>query len=273
VLKEAIERLPEGDIIPITGRINKFRLRAGDLRVLFSYSKGCVKMFFITGDTHRAFRLMTALCDKLEITEDDVLVLLGDAGINYYGGVKDRRFKHEFCKLPLTLFCIHGNYEHRPNMLKSYAEKKWRGGKVYVEAEFPNLLFAKDGELFKLAGKKCIVIGGAYRIDKPHRIANGERGRPEEQTSAAIRKRVAKRLAAADWKVDVVLSHTCPLKYEPRETFMQGVGRSGVDKSAEKWLDTIENKLTYEKWYCGHYHTSEVIGRMQFMSKDFREFQ
>jgi 3-oxoacid CoA-transferase subunit A len=230
-------------------------------------------MFFITGDTHRAFGLTAVLCDKLEITADDVLILLGDAGINYYGSVKDRRFKQEFCKLPLTLFCIHGNYEHRPNMLKSYTEKKWRGGKVYVEPSFPNLLFAKDGELFKLAGKKCIVIGGAYRVDKPRKIANGERGWSEEQISAVIRRRVAKRLTAADWKVDVVLSHTCPLKYEPRETFAQGVNRRGADKSTESWLDIIENKLTYEKWYCGHYHTSEVVGRMWFMSKDFREFR
>ena len=79
------------------------------------------------------------------------------------------------------------------------------------------------------------------------------------------------RLAAEGWKVDIVLSHTCPLKYEPRETFIQGVDQSGVDKSTELWLDGIEERLTYQSWYAGHFHTSKLIDRMRFMFEDFIE--
>ena len=34
-----------------------------------------------------------------------------------------------------------------------------------MEDDFPNLLFAKDGEIFDLEGHKAIVLGGAYSVD------------------------------------------------------------------------------------------------------------
>lgn len=56
-----------------------------------------------------------------------------------------------------------------------------------------------------------------------------------------------------------MLSHTMPLKYELVEVFMAGVDQNKVDKFTEEWLDGIEDKLDYEKWYCGHYHTEKRI--------------
>lgn len=38
-------------------------------------------------------------------------------------------------------------------------------------------------------------------------------------------------LAKVNWKVEVVLSHTKPLKYEPVEVFLDGVDQSKVDKT------------------------------------------
>ena len=40
--------------------------------------------------------------------------------------------------------------------------KNWHDGVVYYEPEFPNILFAKDGEIYDFDGKKALVIGGAY---------------------------------------------------------------------------------------------------------------
>lgn len=39
---------------------------------------------------------------------------------------------------------------------------------------------------------------------------------------------------------DIILSHTCPFKYEPREMFLAVIDQSTVDTSTERWLDTIE---------------------------------
>ena len=210
-------------------------------------------MLYITGDTHRDFSAVAALCDAVDSTKDDVLIILGDAGINYLGGQKDRDLKRLLSELPLTLFCVHGNHEQRPESL-GYGEKQWNGGTVYWEPEFPGLLFAKDAEIYTFLGKRFIVIGGAYSVDKPLRIAEGWGWWPDEQPSPEIRKRVEERLDTEGWNVDIVLSHTCPLKYEPREMFMSGVIQAGVDKSTEIWLDTIEDRLSYTRWFCGHFH-------------------
>ena len=71
------------------------------------------------------------------------------------------------------------------------------------------------------------------------------------------------------WKVDIVLTHTTPLKYEPVEVFLSMIDQSSVDKSTEQWLDKIENRLDYHKWYCGHYHTSKQIDKLQIMFEDY----
>ena len=36
-IRQAIDKLPDGDIKQLSGRLNVFRLRVGDWRILFSY--------------------------------------------------------------------------------------------------------------------------------------------------------------------------------------------------------------------------------------------
>lgn len=69
-----------------------------------------------------------------------------------------------------------------------------------------------------------------------------------------------------------MLSHTIPLKYEPVEVFFSGIDQSKVDKTTEIWLDSIEDRLDYKKWYCGHYHTEKKIDKMEIMFENIREF-
>ena len=78
------------------------------------------------------------------------MIILGDAGINFSGGIRDMRKKEFLESLPITVFAIHGNHEQRPQTIEGYQEKVWHGGVVYQEEEYPSLLFAKDGEVFEL---------------------------------------------------------------------------------------------------------------------------
>ena len=78
-----------------------------------------------------------------------------------------------------------------------------------------------------------------------------------------------KALENRGWEVDVVLSHTCPLRYEPVEAFLPVVDQSSVDKSTERWLGEIESRLTYRRWYCGHYHIGKRVDRLRFLYNDF----
>ncbi|MDE6620681.1 MAG: metallophosphoesterase [Lachnospiraceae bacterium] len=229
-------------------------------------------MIFITGDTHGRFERVEAFCRRFQTSQDDILIILGDAGINFSGAEYDRPKKRMLESLPITIFAIHGNHERRPGTIESYKEKLWRGGKVFYEEDYPSLLFAKDGEIFDLNGKRTIVMGGAYSIDKAVRLVYGWGWWEDEQPSEEIKQYVEQQLERAGWKIDVVLSHTAPLKYEPVEVFMQGIDQRSVDKSTEIWLDHIEEKLSYQKWYCGHYHTEKKIDRLEIMFEHFDNF-
>jgi 3-oxoacid CoA-transferase subunit A len=209
----------------------------------------------------------------METSKDDILVILGDAGINYFGNNhaesdprSDYGLKQKLSELPITMFCIHGNHEIRPENIGSYEETIWNGGSAYWEPEFPYLLFAKDGEVYELAGKHCMAIGGAYSVDKEYRLMHGYGWWPDEQPSDEIKRNVKRRLSAEKWQIDVVFSHTCPYNYVGQVVpFIY----PNVDNSTEKWLDKIEGKLSYSHWYCGHFHVEKTIGKMQFIYKDF----
>lgn len=160
----------------------------------------------------------------------------------------------------------------RPETIPTYKEVKWNGGIVYQEEKYPHLLFAKDGEIYDLNGIMTIAIGGAYSVDKEYRLQNGWGWWADEQPSAEIKARVEKALAENGNKIDVVLSHTTPLKYEPREMFLSCIDQSKVDKSTEIWLDKIEDTIDYKKWYCGHYHADKSIDKIRIMFEDISEF-
>lgn len=225
-------------------------------------------MVYITGDTHGDFARIASFCKKMQTTPENIVIILGDAALNYFADERDVQRKKYVSKLPVTFFCIHGNHEARPDNIASYQTRPFQGGKVFYETEYPSLLFGIDGEAYDFDGLSCLVIGGAYSVDKYYLLMRGYQWFPDEQPSDEIKKRVKSKISAMGGRVDIVLSHTCPLKYEPTEVFLPFIDQSSVDKSTEQWLDQIEGILSYKKWYCGHYHTTKRIDRMQFMFED-----
>ena len=86
---------------------------------------------------------------------------------------------------------------------------------------------------------------------------------PDEQPSEEIKQYVEKQIQEKEF--DVILSHTCPFKYEPIETFLPGIDQSTVDTSTEKWLDKIEEMADYKAWYCGHWHINKRVDKIHFL--------
>ncbi len=222
-------------------------------------------MIYITGDTHRRFtRLLTT-----SFTEEDILIILGDAGINYYLDNTDNLVKDLLSNYNNNFFIIQGNHEERPENIKTYKEKEMYGGKVYIEDEYPNLIFAKNGEIYNIENNKILVIGGAYSIDKYYRLKNNLNWFKNEQLTNKEKKDIINKCTGE--KVDYILSHTCPYKYIPREAFLPGIDERLVDNSMEDFLDKIEEIVSYDKWYCGHYHISKEIDKLEFLYYDIKE--
>ena len=235
-------------------------------------------MIYITGDTHGQFNHIVNFCEKMgdSISKNDIMIILGDVGLNYYLNKKDQRLKALVESLPLTFFCIHGNHEARPEKIKSYKIKDFHGGKVYVEDEFPSIIFAKDGEVYDFDGHKTLVIGGAYSVDKHYRLVMGYAWFPDEQPSKETKAFVENQIEKYNGKFDYILTHTTPERYEPIEWFLTGLDQSTVDKSTEEWLNKIYEVLDFDIWYCGHYHGSKVRDcdgrKMRFMFNDIVAF-
>lgn len=228
-------------------------------------------MVYITGDIHANLDPIYDLFSTYKPTDEDIIVILGDVGINYTGGMNDYCLKQKLRDMKSTFFCIHGNHEKRPQNICSYQEKEWHGGRVLYEEDFPNILFPVDGDIFDLEGKQCLVIGGAYSVDKFYRLEMGYRWWADEQPSQAIKEYVEKQIN--ENHVDIVFSHTCPFKYIPTECFLSGIDQSRVDNSTEQWLDKIEEALDYKAWYLGHWHTNKRIDKMHFLFHDVEVLQ
>ena len=230
--------------------------------------------FYITGDKHGRLKPVKSFAKREELTVEDVIVILGDAGFNYYNSERDEWTKKAIARIEPTVFCIHGNHEMRPQSLPQlYHEEEWRGGTVFVENAYPNILFAKDGGVYDLDGVSAIAVGGAYSVDKWHRLETGAKWFANEQPDDETKARVETKLDELDWKIDVVLSHTCPFSFEPTEAFLPGIDQSMVDTSTEVWLDRIERRLEYKRWYCGHWHIEKSIDRMRFMYNEFEPLE
>jgi len=228
-------------------------------------------MFYYTGDIHGNPDKIIDFSAKNKLTENDTIVILGDVGANYYGpnSVKDHNFKYKLSRINPTVFCIHGNHEDRPQNISSYKRKFWNQGYVYVEDEFPKLLFGIDGMIYDFEGKDTLVIGGAYSVDKQYRLDMGYKWFPDEQPSEEIKKEVENAINMWGCEFDQILTHTCPMKYIPTEAFIPGIPQSTVDNSTEEWLDTIEEKCSYNRWLCGHFHIDKSIDKMRFLFNDF----
>ena len=100
-------------------------------------------MIYFTGDTHGGYRSIIKFANRFHLLRTDVIVILGDAGYNYYGGERDAEAKLHLSHVKPTILCIHGNHEIRPTNIPTYKTREWNGGIVWYEEEYPNLLAQK----------------------------------------------------------------------------------------------------------------------------------
>ncbi len=221
-------------------------------------------MIYITGDTHGNFSRL----DDFEYEKGDMLIVVGDASINFDLDYEDYLLKRNLNRDGIIYFCVRGNHEERPENISSYREVDMFGGKVFVEDEFPNLIFAKDGEVYNIDGKSVLVIGGAYSVDRYYRIRNGLPWFKDEMLSPDEMESIYEKVKGKHF--DIVLSHTCPHKYEPTEVFLKWLDQSKVDKTMEHFLDKVEESIDYDKWYCGHFHTEKEVDKIEFLYKGIK---
>lgn len=227
---------------------------------------------FITGDKHRNFKSLDRFFHQAQTTKDDVIIVLGDAGINYTLDIEDLRIKEHLAYHPITYLFIHGNHEERAKFVPGYKliESPFGAGQVYWDERFPNQYFAEDGE-HNILGHKTLVIGGAYSVDKEYRLARGARWFASEQPSEKLKSILLPQTAGQEY--DLVLTHTCPISVTPQDMFLPMVDQQTVDRTTEFFLERIHDQITYDKWFCGHWHTDRMVDKVYFMYENVRDIR
>lgn len=255
--------------------------------IISYYDDGSPAKIFITGDKHRHFDRVKEFCREMNTRRKDVLIILGDAGFNYYDDKRDDELKKDISALNITLFCLHGNKENRPQNVGTYGIRNFFGGKVYYEPKYPNIYFAIDGEIYTFEGKKYMVVGGAHSVDKMRCLEEGTPFWDDEMPDDIIKATVEQNLQKEENKIYGMMTHTCPIDYLPTEMFMSTKQNASIkrkprkakskkffkpdiDRSTEIWLGELEKKLDYEVWFCGHYHIDKQIDKVQMMCHDIR---
>ncbi len=215
-----------------------------------------MEKYFISGDIHGN---IVDLRERIESVNAKKLILLGDTGINWYGGKKDIRFKTEISNLNCELFVIRGNHDMPPNEIAGIKKVFNEEIKNYVlkEDEFPLINYLIDGEIYYFNKYKCLVIGGAYSVDKYWRLENKWIWFKNEQVP--IEDRIKIFAETRDIDFDFVLTHTCPYSWMPTDKFLSFIDQSKVDNSMEFWLEEIKNSVSWIGiWLFAHYHIDRI---------------
>lgn len=222
----------------------------------------------IHGDVYPIRRFYERNKEKLlPEAEQNHIILLGDVGANFaLHGQRDIVFKMKMSEYPFTYICLRGNHEERVKKVMEMHPEDWEerekyGGKIYAEKDYPQLEYLSDiPAVYNFDGYKTLSLPGAYSVDKWYRLLHGWPWFEEEQLSKKERD-YGMQLKAENQPFDLVISHTCPLQYEPTDLFIEGVDQSMVDKTMEQYLKKIEQDLDYKRWAFGHYHADRLYPR------------
>ena len=156
------------------------------------------------------------------------------------------------------IYCVRGNHEARPQNVEGmklvYDEDV--KGEVYMQDKWPTIRYFKDWGIYTLGEHKIAVIGGAYSVDKWYRLQNGAIWFDNELLTTDEMLQCTADLT--NQKVDIVLTHTCPICWEPYDLFLNGIDQSKVDKSMELFLEELGQCFEWKVWLFGHYHADRL---------------
>ena len=215
-------------------------------------------MIFITGDTHRKLDIKKleedSFPEQMLLDRNDYLIITGDFGGVWTGDSSDDEILDWHENKPYTTLFVGGNHENY-DALNAWPVSEWNGGQVHKIRD--HVIHLMNGQIFEIEGKTFFVMGGATSLDKMFRTEH-ETWWSDEEPSEETYQMALDNLAAHSSHVNYILTHTVPEKvrfgaFKPMKEYLL------YESRVEKFLDTVIDQVTYEKWYAGHIHIDREL--------------
>jgi hypothetical protein len=205
---------------------------------------------FVTGDIHGyPIRFDQPNLDAmgLNLTQNDKVIICGDFGLPWYGDEEDKLCLDWLRAKPFEILFIDGNHENFDLLYQFPVEERY-GGKVHKLRE--NIFHLMRGEVYEIEGKKYFAFGGSTSADKYTR-EEGVLWWKEEIHNQEEYDNALKNLDKVNFNVDYVITHTAPKHFLENVSFNK---QGAEDCPVVIMLDELEKRLSYSKWFVGHFH-------------------
>ena len=217
-----------------------------------------MRKIYLTGDTHGDLKRFGTknFPEQKEMTKEDIVFQLGDFGVIWGPqSINEEIYWMEWlADKPWTTIVVAGNHENWEK-IESLPETELFSGKMWeYETQNGSVYFVKPGEILEIDDKKFLCIPKATSIDKMDRT-EGRSWWPGEVLSYEQEKNTMDNLDGVDWKVDYVLSHTCPVTVIGSVIHQTVYTEGKFACPVSKFLDFIEEDLIFDAWWFGHFHT------------------
>lgn len=228
-------------------------------------------MFYITGGLNGGINIskLEKFDEKIKgkSTKDDYVIICGDFGIDWDD---DSKKAYEYWLYWLhsrnwqTLF-VDGSYENFEN-LYDYKEEIWNGGRVHkISSSIFHLI---RGEVYTINNLTFFAMGGATSIgnNKPHKMEK------EEPSSEDI-ENALRNLEKHNYKVNCVITHTCPKRLLPSiEGKLSSYERDYFKESnINLFLDSLLDKLDFDYWFFGKFPYDMDFGKFKLVNEKVRQ--
>ena len=200
-----------------------------------------------------------------DITKADYLIILGDVGVCWDGVWTDEIVRELLRNLPCTVLWIDGNHENF-ELLNEYPVEDWHGGKVqFIEEDIIHLM---RGQVYEIEGKTFFTFGGASSVDK-HMRTPGQNWWTGEMPSADEYEEGMCNLERAGYKVDYILSHTCPQSVAKRLVSKENYG----EEELREYFEKIAKMTNFDRWYFGHWHKDCAVDKFRCLWQEIVDIE
>lgn len=208
-------------------------------------------MVYITGDMHGDPACLRERHLR-RLKKGDILLICGDFGYIWDGSEAEQKRLEKWGAQRFTVAFIDGVHENY-DLLERYPLEDWHGGQArHITGDLWHL---PRGEIYEIEGKRYFCMGGGEEPEREMRRAANTFWEREMPTEQEMQQAVA-RLAAADNRVDIMLTHEPSAKAGG-----QLIARTRELNGVHLFLSMLEDTVSFSHWYFGALHLDRDVSR------------